>query len=83
MKITDNGTGIPHAEFAERLTAFGASKKRGTGARGFRGVGRLAGIGYCQELVFRSRVAGRDQGQRDPLGLQEAEDDPAVERRAS
>jgi hypothetical protein len=61
VKITDNGTGIPNPEFAQRLTAFGASRKRGTGARGFRGVGRLAGIGYCQELVFRSRVPGESK----------------------
>src|SRR5579859_2977197 len=61
VKITDNGTGIPHTEFVNRLTAFGASKKRGKGARGFRGVGRLAGIGYCQELVFRSRTAGENR----------------------
>ena len=58
VKITDNGTGINHGDFANRLTAFGASKKRGRSARGFRGVGRLAGIGYCQELVFRSRTPG-------------------------
>lgn len=58
VKITDDGTGIPYADFASRLTAFGASKKRGRSARGFRGVGRLAGIGYCQELVFRSRATG-------------------------
>jgi molecular chaperone HtpG len=58
VKITDNGTGIAHREFANRLAAFGASKKRGRGVRGFRGVGRLAGIGYCQELVFRSRTHG-------------------------
>jgi molecular chaperone HtpG len=58
VKITDNGTGIPNTDFANRLTAFGASKKRGKGTRGFRGVGRLAGIGYCQELVFRSRTPG-------------------------
>ncbi len=58
VKITDNGTGIAYGEFDNRLTAFGASKKRGRGARGFRGVGRLAGIGYCQELVFRSRTSG-------------------------
>jgi Histidine kinase-, DNA gyrase B-, and HSP90-like ATPase len=58
ITITDNGTGIAHAEFGRRLTAFGASKKRGRGSRGFRGVGRLAGIGYCQELIFRSRVSG-------------------------
>jgi hypothetical protein len=58
VSITDNGTGIAHGEFINRLTAFGASKKRGRSARGFRGVGRLAGIGYCQELIFRSRVFG-------------------------
>ena len=58
LTVTDNGTGIPHTEFVDRLTAFGASKKRGRGVRGFRGVGRLAGLGYCQELVFRSRVPG-------------------------
>jgi Histidine kinase-, DNA gyrase B-, and HSP90-like ATPase len=58
ITIRDNGTGVPREEFADRLTAFGASTKRGTSARGFRGVGRLAGIGYCQELVFRSKAAG-------------------------
>ena len=58
VKINDNGAGIPFGDFAGRLTAFGASKKRGMGSRGFRGVGRLAGIGYCQELIFRSRAAG-------------------------
>lgn len=58
IKIRDNGFGLPHEEFGLRLTAFGASKKRGKNTRGFRGVGRLAGLGYCQELIFRSRVAG-------------------------
>lgn len=58
IRIRDNGTGIEESAFSNRLTAFGASEKRSTGARGFRGVGRLAGIGYCQELVFRSRTRG-------------------------
>lgn len=53
--VRDNGIGINRDEFAARMTAFGASQKRGTTARGFRGVGRLAGLGYCQELIFRSR----------------------------
>jgi len=57
-KIRDNGTGIPKAEFERRMASFGASAKRGTNARGFRGVGRLAGLAYCQELVFRSRAVG-------------------------
>ena len=58
VRIRDNGIGVPGVDFERRLTAFGASSKRGTDARGFRGVGRLAGIGYCQELVLRSRYAG-------------------------
>lgn len=56
--IRDNGIGIPLKDFETRMTSFGASAKQGTGARGFRGVGRLAGLGYCQELVFRSHSAG-------------------------
>jgi hypothetical protein len=56
VRIRDNGTGIAWPEFAQRLSNLGASAKRGQTARGFRGVGRLAGLGYCQELIFRSRV---------------------------
>lgn len=54
IRIRDNGTGLPWKEFS-RICNLGASQKRGTSARGFRGVGRLAGLGYCQELIFRSR----------------------------
>lgn len=56
--IRDDGAGLSHAEFGGRLTALGGSKKRGTQARGFRGVGRLAGLAYARELYFRSRQAG-------------------------
>ena len=58
IRIRDNGIGIPSRHFTRRLTALGASGKRGGGARGFRGVGRLAGLAYCQELIFRSRTEG-------------------------
>jgi hypothetical protein len=58
VRIRDNGSGIAWKDFARKLTALGASGKRGTQARGFRGVGRLAGLGYAQELVFRSRTEG-------------------------
>jgi hypothetical protein len=61
VRIRDNGIGLPGDAFVERLVAFGASKKRGSYARGFRGVGRLGGIGYCQELIFRSRVESESQ----------------------
>ncbi|TPN84174.1 hypothetical protein FJ987_02760 [Mesorhizobium sp. CU2] len=60
IRIRDNGVGVATADFASRLTTLGASKKRGTGARGFRGVGRLVGLGQAQELVFRSRAIGQD-----------------------
>lgn len=58
VRIRDNGMGVPAVEFENRMTSFGASAKRGTNARGFRGVGRLSGLAYCQELLFRSRSAG-------------------------
>ena len=58
IRIRDDGVGIGGSDFARQLTALGASPKRGTLARGFRGVGRLAGLGYGQELIFRSRIAG-------------------------
>jgi len=57
IRIRDNGAGLSNADFAKKMAALGASGKRGTTARGFRGVGRLAGLGYAQELVFRSKTA--------------------------
>jgi hypothetical protein len=56
--IRDNGTGISKLDFLSRMLSIGGSKKRKTSARGFRGVGRLAGLGYCQELIFRTRARG-------------------------
>jgi molecular chaperone HtpG len=58
--IRDNGCGLAQGDFVHHLTALGSSKKRGTRARGFRGVGRLAGLAFCQELIFRARQDGED-----------------------
>jgi len=58
VRIRDNGGSIPNHDFVKRITAIGASHKRGTKLRGFRGVGRLSGLGYCQELIFRGKAAG-------------------------
>lgn len=58
VRIRDNGIGVPTRDFSRRLTALGASAKRGMKLRGFRGVGRLAGLGYAQDVVFRSRSVG-------------------------
>ena len=59
--IRDNGIGIQNSEFVNRITSIGASNKRGKNLRGFRGVGRLAGLGYCQELIFRGKAEGDEQ----------------------
>ena len=56
--IRDNGCGIASETFCRRLLALGGSEKRGTSARGFRGVGRLAGLGYAREVIFRASAAG-------------------------
>lgn len=58
VTIRDNGISISTGDFFRRLTAIGGSQKRGTALRGFRGVGRLSGLGYCQELTFRGRSEG-------------------------
>lgn len=56
--VRDNGRGLSNRHFPTRMLSFGASEKRGTDARGFRGVGRLSGLGYVQQLIFRSRAKG-------------------------
>jgi DNA topoisomerase VI subunit B len=56
VAVRDNGCGVPVSEALETLLAIGGSSKRGTKARGFRGVGRLAGLAYCQELEFRTKA---------------------------
>jgi len=61
IKIRDNGVGIPNREFVQILTSLGGSAKRGTKARGFRGVGRLSGLGFCQELVMSSKSISDSQ----------------------
>ena len=58
VRIRDNGCGVPSEAFGRRLLALGGSEKRGTAARGFRGVGRLAGLGYAREVIFRASAAG-------------------------
>ncbi len=61
ITVRDNGVGIQASEFWRRMTSIGASAKRGSSQRGFRGVGRLSGLGYAAEVVFRSRAAGESR----------------------
>ncbi|MGA8610694.1 MAG: ATP-binding protein [Xanthobacteraceae bacterium] len=60
VSIHDNGIGIPARDVISTLVAIGASPKRGSNARGFRGVGRLSGLAYCRELQFRTKALGEN-----------------------
>lgn len=53
--IFDNGSGLSNHEAEERLGSIGNSIKEGSGQRGFRGIGRLGGLGYCDILRFETR----------------------------
>ncbi len=52
ISIRDNGTGINSEEAVSTLMNIGSSKKRHSNNRGFRGIGRLGGMSYCDVLVF-------------------------------
>jgi len=52
ISIRDNGTGLSSCEAMATLMNVGNSKKRSSNNRGFRGIGRLGGMSYCDTLVF-------------------------------
>ncbi len=53
--IEDNGAGINNIDAGNILINLGCSPKEGKEQRGFRGIGRLGGLAYCQELMFETR----------------------------
>lgn len=54
ISIRDNGLGVSAAQAYRTLTSVGASKKDRQRDAGFRGIGRLAGMAYCDTLVFET-----------------------------
>jgi len=56
--IQDNGTGVSGREARRLLCGVGITSKNPERHRGFRGIGRLGGIGYCDEVVFESKAQG-------------------------
>lgn len=61
ISIRDNGMDIPYAEAKESLMNVGNSKKRHSNNRGFRGIGRLGGMSYCDTLVFTTSAENEAQ----------------------
>jgi len=60
ITIYDNGVGVAAAAAYKTLTSIGASKKDRLKQAGFRGIGRLAGIAFCDKLTFRTKARGDD-----------------------
>ena len=61
IKISDNGTGVGANDIYSNLIDIGNSKKRHSNSRGFRGIGRLSGLGYCQKLKFVTSIHGEEK----------------------
>jgi molecular chaperone HtpG len=61
IRISDNGTGIGIDNAVKYLLDIGHSPKRFTNARGFRGIGRLAGLAYCDNLTFETSAVGEEK----------------------
>ena len=60
ISIRDNGTGIKMNEAQATLMNVGNSKKRNANNRGFRGIGRLGGMSYCDTLIFSTSYEGEN-----------------------
>ncbi len=58
--IEDNGTGVPMDEAERILKDVAASDKNRKQDKGFRGIGRLAGIAYCKQMIFETSYAGEE-----------------------
>lgn len=56
--IKDNGAGVPADMAYGTLQDIGKSLKNARQNRGFRGIGRLGGLGYCDRLEFKTKAAG-------------------------
>lgn len=61
ITISDNGTGIPNNKTKKTLLDIGNSKKNPSSSIGFRGIGRLSGLGYCDELIFITSYKGENK----------------------
>lgn len=55
IAIEDNGMGIEPGRAFYVLRSLGMSPKEGQSFRGFRGIGRLGGLAYCDKLIFETR----------------------------
>ena len=58
ITITDNAMGIKATEFQRVMGNIADSDKRIGEDRGFRGIGRLCGLAYCEKVIFTAKYHG-------------------------
>ena len=56
--ISDNATGIERDNVMKVLRNIAPSTKKRGEDKGFRGIGRLGGLGYCSKLIFETSYYG-------------------------
>lgn len=61
ISIKDNGVGVASEHVLHALGDIGKSKKNYKKDMGFRGIGRLGGLGYCDVLKFSTSAAGEQK----------------------
>lgn len=60
IHIEDNATGIPSKDVLRFLGDVANSQKDREQRKGFRGIGRLGGLGYCNKLIFETSSQGEE-----------------------
>lgn len=58
--IEDNATGIKDENVLQFLGDVANSQKEKEKRKGFRGIGRLGGLGYCEKLIFETSYKGEN-----------------------
>lgn len=58
--IEDNATGISTDKVIPILRNIAHSTKKRGEDKGFRGIGRLGGLGYCSKLIFETSYVGEE-----------------------
>ena len=60
VRIRDNGPGLSYSDALHELIPIGRSNKQRGRDRGFRGIGRLAGLAFAESVTFLTRACGDD-----------------------
>ncbi len=61
ISFYDNATGIEAKKVLPILKNIARSTKDRAKNKGFRGIGRLGGLGYCDRLIFETSYKGEDR----------------------